>query len=151
MSDWYFEDFQPGTRIESKGYTLTESDIIDFALRYDPQPFHIDAEAAAESPFGGLISSGFQTLAISFRIFYQTGVLSECSRGSPGIDELRWLLPVRPGDTLHVIAEVEEARASKSNPARGIVRIAYETQNQRNEAVMTFTSIHILALRSGDK
>src|SRR3546814_1387604 len=87
-------------------------------MLYDPQPFHLDKEAAAEGPFNGLIASGFQTLAVAFRIFYQTGIINACSMGSPGLDELRWLRPVRPGDTLKVTATVREKRPSKSKPDR---------------------------------
>ena len=99
MSKRYWEDFEVGERFVGPGITLSEAQILEFALMYDPQPFHIDREAAAESPFGGLIASGFQTLAIGFRSFYQTGAINHASIGSPGFDALRWLKPVRPGHT----------------------------------------------------
>jgi len=140
----YFEDFKPGLRFESSGITVTESDIIHFAFRYDPQPFHLDAEAAKASPYGGLISSGFQTLGLSFRMFLQTGAFAACSLGAVGIDEVRWLLPVKPGDTLRVVSEVLETRASSSKPDRGIVRLKHSTLNQRGETVQTMVGIHIL-------
>ena len=149
MTDLYFEDFKPGVRFESPGITVTESEIIHFALRYDPQAFHLDAVAAKESPYGGLISSGFQTLGLSFRMFLQTGAFAACSLGAFGIDEVRWLLPVRPGDTVRVISEVLEARASSSKPDRGIVRLKHTTLNQRGEAVQTMVGIHILRRRPG--
>ena len=145
MSERYFDDFKVGETFVSKGVTLSESQILDFALLYDPQPFHVDLEAARNGPFGGLISSGFQTLALTFRVFYQERVFSECGMGSPGFDELRWLKPVRPGDTIHVEAEVLETRASSSKPDRGVVRMAYKTVNQNGETVMTFTAIQIMA------
>src|SRR3546814_17830973 len=85
-------------------------------MLYDPQPFHLDKEAAAEGPFNGLIASGFQTLAVAFRIFYQANVINACSMASPGLDELRWLRPVRPGDTLKVTATVREKTPPKSQP-----------------------------------
>src|SRR3546814_7695222 len=101
-------------------------------MLYDPQPFHLDKEAAAEGPFNGLIASGFQTLAVAFRIFYQANVINACSMGSPGLDELRWLRPVRPGDTLKVTATVREKRPSKSKRSeehtselQSLMRISY--------------------------
>lgn len=145
MNERYFDDFVVGETFVSKGVTITESQILDFAMLYDPQPFHIDLTAANEGPFGGLIASGFQTLALTFRMFYQERVFSECGMGSPGLDELRWLMPVRPGDTLHVEAEVLETRASSSKPDRGVIRMAYKTINQNDETVMTFTAIQIMA------
>ena len=97
MDSRYLDDLFPGQHFRTPGITLTEAEIIDFAWRYDPQPFHLDVNAAAESPYGGLIASGFQSLALCFRLFIQTGILAESSLGSPGLDELRWLAPVRPG------------------------------------------------------
>lgn len=149
MQALYFDDFEPGQTFDSRGATLSESQILDFALLYDPQPFHLDKEAAAEGPFDGLIASGFQTLAVAFRIFYQAGVINACSMGSPGLDELRWLRPVRPGDTLKVKATVREKRPSKSKPDRGTLIMDYVVTNQKDEPVMTFTAIHILARKPG--
>lgn len=147
MDTRYLEDLQVGQRFISPGITLTESDIIDFALRYDPQPFHLDVNAAAKSPYGGLIASGFQSMALCFRLFIQSGVLAESSLGSPGIDELRWLAPVRPGDTLHSVVEVLEVRPSSSKPDRGIARLKYQSLNQRDEAVLSFIVTHLLKRR----
>jgi len=98
--DLYFEDFTVGREFHTDGATVTESQILDFALAFDPQPFHMDLEAAKETIFEGLITSGFHTIALTFRLFAQTRALAACSLGSPGVDELRWLKPVRPGDTL---------------------------------------------------
>ena len=147
MTARYFEDFEIGERFVSPGITVSESQILDFALAYDPQPFHLDKEAAARSPFGGLIASGFQTLALGFRAFYQANVINACSLGSPGADELRWRAPVRPEDTLHTEAEVVSKRDSRSRPDRGTLHMAYEIKNQSGEVVMTFTAIHILSKR----
>lgn len=147
MDTRYLEDLQVGQRFISPGITLTESEIIDFALRYDPQPFHLDVNAAAKSPYGGLIASGFQSMALCFRLFIQSGVLAESSLGSPGIDELRWLAPVRPGDTLHSVVEVLEVRPSSSKPDRGIARLKYQSLNQRDEAVLSFIVTHLLKRR----
>jgi len=144
MDTRFLDDITPGQRFTSPGLTLSEAEIIDFAWRYDPQPFHLDANAAAASPYGGLIASGFQSLAICFRLFIQSGVLAESSMGSPGIDELRWLAPVRPGDTLHSEIEVLEVRPSNSKPDRGIARLKYQAINQRGEAVLSFIVIHLL-------
>jgi acyl dehydratase len=144
MDTRYLDDLTPGQRFTSPGLTLSEAEIIDFAWRYDPQPFHLDANAAADSPYGGLIASGFQSLAICFRLFIQSGILAESSMGSPGIDELRWLAPVRPGDTLHSEIEVLEVRPSASKPDRGIARLRYQAVNQRHEAVLSFVVMHLL-------
>jgi acyl dehydratase len=133
----YFEDFKPGDRFESAALTITEALILEYARFYDPQPFHLDPEAAKSTLYGGLIASGLQTIGIAFKLFFETGVLSACSLGSPGLDEIRWKVPVRPGDTLRVVAEVLEARPSSSKPDRGIVRILFSTLNQRGETVAT--------------
>ncbi|HEV8020694.1 MAG TPA: MaoC family dehydratase [Candidatus Lustribacter sp.] len=140
MTGRYFEEFTVGSEITSQGQTLTLESIIAFATLYDPQSFHIDVEAAKTSPYGGLIASGFQTLAVGFRMFLDTGVLAGTSLGSPAMDELRWTQPVRPGDTLHAQARVIEARPSVSKPDRGIVRAAFRVINQRNEIVLTFST-----------
>ena len=149
MGELYLDDFASGDRFESPGKTFTEAEIVDFAFRYDPQPIHIDVEAAKGSPYGGLIASGFHTMAVGFRMLWQTGVFNACSLGSPGLDEVRWLLPVRPGDTLRTVAEVVEMRPSSSKPDRGICRVKYTILNQRDEAVMTMTAVHIFARRPG--
>ena len=147
MNERYYEDFSIGDCFRSQGVTLTESQIMDFAFRYDPQPFHIDRQAAEQSHFGGLIASGFQTLALSFRMIYQANVFNACNAGSPGLDDLRWLHPVRPGDTLSVEAEIAEMRLSRSKPDRGMVKVAYRTLNQDGIAVMSFTANQIFLRR----
>ncbi len=148
MDTCFLDDLTPGQRFTTPGLTLTEAEIIDFAWRYDPQPFHLDANAAADSPYGGLIASGFQSLAICFRLFIQSGLLADASMGSPGIDELRWLAPVRPGDTLHSEIEVLEVRPSASKPDRGIARLKYQAVNQRHEVVLSFIVNHLLRRRA---
>lgn len=147
METRYLDDLKEGQRFKTAGLTLTEAEIIDFAWRYDPQPFHLDVGAAQKSPYGGLIASGFQSLALCFRLFIQTGILAESSLGSPGIDELRWLAPVRPGDTLHGVVDVLEIRPSKSKPDRGIARLKYQATNQRDEVVLSFIVNHLLRRR----
>jgi acyl dehydratase len=148
MTERYFDDFAVGERFVTRGVTLTESGIIGFAMTYDPQPFHIDVEAAAQGNYGGLIASGFQTLALGFRMVLETGIFRDASMGSPGFDELRWLRPVRPGDTLHTELEVKEKTPSRSKPDRGILRVAYRVKNQKDEEVLTFLSMHLLKRRS---
>jgi len=148
METSFLDDLRVGQQFVTGGVTLTEAEIIDFAWRYDPQSFHLDISAAEDSPFGGLIASGFQSLAVCFRLFIQSGVLADSSMGSGGMDEVRWLAPVRPGDTIHTIVEVLEIRPSSSKPDRGIARMKYQATNQRGEAVLSFVLKHILRRRS---
>ncbi|MBL8447126.1 MAG: MaoC family dehydratase [Zoogloeaceae bacterium] len=147
MDTRYLDDLVVGQTFKTNGLTLTEGDIIEFAWRYDPQPFHLDVQAAAQSPYGGLIASGFQSLGVCFRLFIQSGIFLDSSIGSPGIDELRWLAPVRPNDTLHCEVEVLEVRPSKSKPDRGIARLKYRAKNQRQEVVLAFVVNHLLLCR----
>lgn len=147
MTNRYLDDLSVGDRFISGGLTLTEAEIIDFAFRYDPQPFHLDVNAAAESPYGGLIASGFQSIALCFRLFIQSAIFKESSIGSPGLDEVRWLAPVRPGDTLHSEVEVLEVRPSTSKPDRGIARLRYAAVNQRGETVLSFIGNNLLKRR----
>lgn len=147
MKTLYFDDFKVGYRFESPGATITESQIIDFAMQYDSQSFHMNVEAAKKSIFNGLIASGIHTFAVAFRLILMTGVITDSNLGSPGIDELRWLLPVRPGDTLRAIGEVLEIIPSTSKPDRGIVRFRYSALNQRNEEVMTMIGNQLIARR----
>ena len=143
----FFEDFKVGYRFESPGATITESQIIEFAMQYDSQPFHMDVEAAKKSIFGGLIASGIHTLAVTFRLILMSGVINDSNLGSSGSDELRWLRPVRPGDTLRAVGEVLESTPSPSKPDRGIVRFRYSALNQRNEEVLTMIGNQIIARR----
>jgi acyl dehydratase len=138
MKSRFFEDFRVGDRFESPGITVTEGQIIDFAMQFDPQVFHLDAEAAKKTIYGGLIASGIHTIALTFRLFLMTGAINpENSLGSPGFDELRWLLPVRPGDTLRTVGEVLELRPSRSQSDRGIIRFRYSALNQKDETVFS--------------
>ncbi len=144
----YLDDFKVDERFRSQGATLTEAEIINFALAYDPQPFHIDTVAASKSPFGQLIASGLHTFALGWRMFLHEGLFSACSLGSPGIDELRWTAPVKPGDTIYTEAEVLEVRPSTSKPDRGTLRMGYRMVNQKGETVLTMAIVHILKKRS---
>lgn len=147
MAERYFDDFKVGDRFTTAAKTITETMIVDFAKVYDPQPFHLDPVAAKQTLYGGLIASGFQTLALGFRLIWDTGILAAASMGSPGFDELRWLKPVRPGDMLRVELEVIESRPSRSKSDRGIMRGAYRYLNQNGEAVLTYTAMHLLKRR----
>jgi acyl dehydratase len=144
MAERYFEDFTQGERIVSARATLSEALITEFARDYDPQPFHLDPQAAEESHFGGLIASGFQTMALAFRLFYQENQIAACSMGSPGMDKVRWHRPVRPGDAIRSEVEVRELRPSGSKPDRGYATLAYTVLNQDDEIVMTFTCTLIM-------
>ena len=144
----YFEDFAPGMRFTTASRQITEAEIIDFASQWDRQPFHLDRAAAAQSIYGGIIASGFHTLVVSFDLIVGAGVWNESSQGSPGMDEVRWLRPVRPGDSLTVEFEVLETRPSTSRADRGYVRWSHVTRNQDGEEVMSFRSTGISLKRS---
>jgi acyl dehydratase len=148
MIERCYEDYARGEVVRAPGFTITEEAIIDWAVRYDPQPIHLDKLAAEKSAYGGLIASGWQIGSISFRLLVQAGLLGEASLGSPGVDELRWLLPVRPGDTIYPEAEVADMRVSGSKPDRGLVTIAYRVKNQRGETVMTLRAVQIVRRRA---
>jgi len=139
MPDLYFEDIEPGGVYELGTRTVTESEIVAFAREWDPQPFHTDPEAAKESVFGGLIASGWHTGSMWMRMYVDT-MLGSAARGSPGIEELRWLAPVRPGDKLSGRLTVLEARPSATKPDRGTIRIRGEMVNQDGVTVMSMTS-----------
>ena len=147
MPELYFDDFQIGDRFESGGLTVTERAILDFARAYDQQPFHIDAHAAAEGPFGGLIASGIHTFVLSSALFFGLDVVQHAGLGSPGIDTIRWHLPLRPGDTIRITAEVVELRPSRSKPDRGVVWMDHETRNREDELIMTAKVMHMLRRR----
>ncbi len=133
----YWEDFQIGERAELGRHTFTEEEIVEFARRYDPQPFHVDAETAKHSAFGGLIASGWQTCAVGMRLMVEGYISQTVSLGSPGIDNIRWLKPVRPGDTVAYRRIVLESRASSTRKGVGLVKHRWEAVNQRGELVLT--------------
>ncbi len=146
----YFEDFQVGDSFELGPLTVTAEEIITFARQFDPQYFHIDPERAKDSIFGGLVASGCHVMALFMRMFVD-GVLGKIeSIGSPGVDQIRWLRPVRPDDTLHGRFTVVDVRGSRSRPAMGILRSNCELFNQRNELLMTMIGIHYVGRRPGD-
>jgi acyl dehydratase len=145
----WFEDFAVGDEFRSPGLTLTEAQIVDFAWRYDPQPFHIDRTAAEQSPYGGLIASGWQLGSVMFRLFLMSNPFGDASLGSPGVDELRWHLPARPGDTVRTVARVIEVRPSQSRADRGLVTVRYELRNQKDELVMSLKAVQLVRRRPG--
>ena len=145
----YWEDIKEGEVVELSSRTMDKERMVAFAREFDPQPFHTDEKAAEGSIYGGLIASGWLTGSILMRLFYDGFLKDTASMGSPGIDELRWLKPVRPGDTLTARLTVIEATASRSRPDRGIVRTRMELMNQDDETVMTITGVNFISRRPG--
>jgi acyl dehydratase len=133
----FWEDLSTGTVFDLGTYEVTKEEILEFAKKYDPQPFHTDEKAAEESIFGGLIASGWHTCSMMMRLFCDGLLARSASMGSPGVDQVRWLKPVRPGDTLHARLEIIDSRASRSKPDRGVVRSRWDVRNQDGEQVMT--------------
>jgi acyl dehydratase len=147
IDDRYFEDYQAGAVYEYGYITVSEAEILDFARAFDPQPIHVDPRFAAQGPFGGLIASGWHTAGIMMRLFADHYLSRVASLASPGIDELRWPAPVRPGDSLRLRARVAGARRSRSRPDRGLVRTAAELINQDDQVVLSLTAMNILRAR----
>lgn len=131
-----FADFHAGQVIEAGPYVLTEAELVQFARAYDPQWFHTDAEAAAQSPFGGLVASGWQTCAIAMRLVVDAVLAGSESFASPGLEQVRWPHPARPGDALRLVAEVSEVRRSEKRPTLGILRWRWRLFNQREQMVL---------------
>lgn len=146
-ADRYFEDFVPGSTHEFGPAVVDEAEIIEFARRYDPQPIHTDPEWARTGPFGGLIASGWHTTAMMMRLLVEQYLPSAASLASPGIDELRWLRPVRPGDELRVRVTVIETRPSASKPDRGLLRSKIEVFGTGGSAVMTMIALNMIRRR----
>jgi len=145
----YWEDIKEGEVVELGSRTLDKERMVAFAREFDPQPFHTDEKAAEASIWGGLIASGWLTGSVLMRIFYDGYLKDTAGLGSPGIDELRWLKPVRPGDTLTVRLTVLETVASRSKPDRGIIRSLMEVLNQHGEIVMTTKGVNFVKRRPG--
>ena len=143
----YWEDIKEGEVVELGSRTMEKERMVAFAREFDPQPFHTDEKAAEASIWGGLIASGWLTGSVLMRIFYDGYLKDTASLGSPGIDELRWLKPVRPGDTLTVRLTVLETVASRSKPDRGIIRSLMEVLNQHGEIVMTTKGVNFVKRR----
>jgi acyl dehydratase len=147
MSIRYFEDFVEGQTLELGSHEFTSDSIIAFAREYDPQPMHIDPEQARDSPYGGLIASGWHTAGTYMRLLVDNLIAGTVSLGSPGIDQLRWLKPVRPGDVLTARITFVETKRSRSRPDRGILRSLGEMVNQDGEVVMTVEAANFFGCR----
>jgi acyl dehydratase len=147
----WFEDYHPGMVSEFGEYQVTEQEIVAFASRYDPQAMHTDPAAAAQGPFGGLIASGWHTAAMMMRMYADNFVSKVAALAAPGIDELRWVRPVRPGDILRMRVTVVEARRSTSKPDRGVLRNFAEVLNQKGDVVMSLRPINFVRCRPTDQ
>ena len=148
MSDLvHFEDVEVGQTHRFGRYEVTAEEIIEYARQFDPQPFHTDEAAAKASMWGGLIASGWHTGSVLMRLFYEGFLKDTASLGSPGLDDLRCLKPVRPGDTLSARLTVLDATPSRSKPDRGIIRSVMELRNQHGEVVMTTTGVNFFSRR----
>jgi len=145
----YWEDVKAGDIVELGSHTMDKERMIAFAREFDPQPFHTDEKAAEASIWGGLIASGWLTGSVLMRLLYDGFLKDTASMGSPGIDELRWLKPVRPGDMLTARLTVLEVTASRSKPDRGIMRSLMEVLNQHGEVVMTTAGVNFFRRRPG--
>jgi acyl dehydratase len=145
----YFEDYIPGSVFQYGEIRISETDILEFARRFDPQEMHVDPEAAKRGRFGGLIASGWHTGAMMMRLLADNFLTKGASLASPGIDELRWPHPVRPGDVLRIRVTVLEATRSRSKPDRGMVRTLVEVLNQDDDVVMSLKPMNIIACRTG--
>lgn len=148
MRNLFFDDLSIGQRFESRGQTITERAIVEFGRAYDQQPYHIDAVAAAKSDYGGIIAPGFLTVVVSMALFFDMNLFGGNNLGSPGVEKIRWLRPVRPDDTLRVTLEILRLQPSQSKPDRGVVWVRHDTQNQRRETVMTAEVMHMIRRRA---
>jgi acyl dehydratase len=146
-TDRYFEDYTVGATYICGSFTMTEDEIIQFATLYDPQMMHIDRDLAAQGPFGEVIASGWHTIAKTMRLVVEN-FLPHNGLAAPGVDELRWPRPVRPGDTLTLHATIQEARRSRTKPDRGLLHILLELLNQRNEVVLSMKPMNLARVRN---
>ncbi|MCK9510560.1 MAG: MaoC family dehydratase [Pigmentiphaga sp.] len=143
----YFEDYEPGAVFEFGPIEMEEEELLAFARRFDPQSIHIDPDAAASGPFGGLIASGWHTVGLLMRLYVENYLTAVASLASPGLDELRWTRPVRPGDQLRLRVTVLEKRRSRTKPDRGLVRSRMEGFNQNDELVVSMDAMNMIAVR----
>lgn len=150
MKEVYFDDLKAGDKFQSETFAVPAKEIIEFAEKFDPQKFHLNAKSAERSIFKGLVASGWHTAAITMRLFVKTLNFAEGAIGL-GVDELRWPNAVRPDDVLHVETEILEARSSKSKPHHGVIHLRNVTKNQRDEVVQTMTAHALVPRRQGQK
>lgn len=143
----YFEDYVVGEVHRFGSINVDEDEVISFARRFDPQDFHTDRDAARHGPFGGLIASGWHTAGLTMRLLADHFLSKRGSLGSPGIDELRWLKPVRPGDRLSLRATIQASKPSRSKPDRGLVHAFIEVLNQSEEVVMSMVALILVKRR----
>ena len=147
VEDRYFEDYESGMIYEFGPITIGEDDIIEFGRQFDPQVFHTDPQGAKQTVYGGLIASGWHTAGLMMRLFVDHYLSRIASLGSPGVDELRWTMPVRPGDRLSLRITVSETKRSRSKPDRGILHSFIEMLNQKREVVMSMKAVNLLLCR----
>ena len=147
VEDRYFEDYEPGTVHEFGTIAVEETEIIEFGQRFDPQVFHTDPQAAKQTAYGGLIASGWQTASLMMRLFVDHYLSRIASLGSPGVDEMRWIKPVRPGDILSLRVTVSQTKRSRSKPDRGVLFSFIEVLNQNNDVVMSMKAVNLLLCR----
>lgn len=143
-----YEDFEVGEARQLSAHTFTREEIVEFASKYDPQPFHVSEEAGEASHFGGLVASGWNTCSAMMGILVRDMIADSTSMGSPGLDNIRWIKPVRVGDTVRLTVRVLDKRVSKSKPDRGIVQTRWEAHNQHGELVLTVDSAALFGLRN---
>ncbi|MGE0734987.1 MAG: MaoC family dehydratase [Alphaproteobacteria bacterium] len=148
VGDQYFEDFKIGDVFGTESHTFAEDEIVAFAKLYDPQSFHVDPVAAKSNQYGGIIASGWQVGCITFRKLIDSGFLRGGGMGSPGLDEVRWHKPVRPGDTVYLTASCTSVRPSNTRTDRGYADFLVEVWNQKDERVMSYKVVEILRRRS---
>jgi acyl dehydratase len=146
-TDRFLEDYKAGATYLCGSFTISEDEIIAFAKRYDPQPMHVDPDFAAQGPFGEVIASGWHTVACAMRLVVGN-FLPHDNLVSPGVDELRWLRPVRPGDTLTLHVTVTEARRSRTKPDRGLLHSTMEALNQDGEVAMSMKAMNLVRVRN---
>lgn len=144
----FFDDIQIGLRFVSDSHVVSRADILDFAKSFDPNPFHSDDEAAKAVGYPGIMASGLHTLSLSFRLFFDLHVWDESVMPSPGLDKVRWLMPLYGGQSIYIRATVMEATASRSKPDRGVVRLLHETiETSGGETIFTAEGLHRLRRR----
>lgn len=150
INERYFEDYVPGVTYEYGPIAVAEAEVIEFAKKYDPQYIHTDPEKAAAGPFGGLIASGWHTAALMMRLYADNYVSSVAAIASPGVDELRWIKPVRPGDSLWIRVAAIDSRRSRSKPHLGLLRVMVEVLNQHKDVVMTVKTLNLIRCRASN-
>jgi acyl dehydratase len=148
IDDRYFEDYEPGAAYEYGSVLVDSAEMVEFARRFDPQPIHVDPEFAARGPFGGLIASGWYTGSVFMRLYVDHYLSRVASLASPGIDELRWSVPVRPGDSLRMRVTIAQARRSRSKPDRGLVHTRGELLNQDGASALSLVAMNLLQVRN---